>query len=297
MPRRRPTQGFQQGVMQYVLQNDPARLISNPGALQILGPPPGSFDPSLSAGLAATGRGLTDLLGSPVTNPDGSVTYGGDIGRGIERAGADLTTSTDDIRRQQGRAQDDLRTGHDRTLADLLLAGQREGQDYSNRVGDLSRSYERLGESQGRSIRAASAGGIAGGGALAAALAKRTANMATDRAPIDLAHQRAGEDIATRTSRENENFGLASTRLGEDVSGQLGRLGTTYSRGVEDLNTQATRAQREGTQFGLDTLASEYYAAGVPNPLLNPLPAAPRRRRRLPSFGQGVQAYAQAGGR
>lgn len=172
--------------------------------------PPGTYDPNLDISLSAAGRGLSD--------------------------------TTQDIATANTRDTTDYLTG----VGQLDQTGAREGQDYASRVAMLTRSYDQLGNRQGQ--QQAQAGVEAGGAALQAA-AKRQANMALERAPIDTAHTRAGEDI--QRSRDQLALELAPPTADSPLGG----------RRFQDRGTQLSRGQRELAQFGIDTSTVKNFQA------------------------------------
>lgn len=248
-----------------------------------LSPPPGSYDPNLDAELAATQRGFVDTT-SDVERAGGRASNDyaigqGDIGRQRDQGLADL------LRRRTRGAEDfaaqgqDLQRGYGRSLADLLTSRARAGEDYGRSVAGLQRSYSQLGDTQ---RQRAQQSGTARGGALAQALAKRTANQAWDRAPIDQGYQRFGADSAQRQGRLNEDLqlgqgriktaqdrfnqdygagGWAEQRLNEGADQSLGRLGLQFQRGNEDRGVTLDRARRELGFFGQDVNANRFFQA------------------------------------
>jgi hypothetical protein len=100
--------------------------------------------------------------------------------------------------------------------------------DIDRQLGDLSRSYQQLARRQAEGARAA---GVLSGGIALQAAAKRLENERLDQRPL----------------------WTAKTRLGEDAALAQAALKLDYDRGLEDRTTALTRAEREGTAFGLDT--------------------------------------------
>lgn len=186
-------------------------------------PPSGTYDPALDAALAASHRGLLDVRQ--------------DSALGLTRAGQDYTFGQEDINRTQARGTEDL----NRTQS-------RGDEDFTRNTQALQRSYNILAGQQQEGRNAALLGG--GGGAALQAAQKRQANQAIEQGGLNLAHTRLGEDVAT-----------SRTRLGEDTQTGLGRLGVGFNRQVTDYGTGEIRAQREDTQFGLDTNSQRYFQA------------------------------------
>lgn len=185
-------------------------------------PPPGTYDPSIDAQVRASGRGYGDL------SQDYTV--------GKTRAQDDYLVATGD-----------LTTSRDRSLSDLLAARSRAGEDYNANIAGLDRSYLRLGDQQ---TQAANAAGVLGGGVLAQALAKRTANEAIDRAPIDTNYNRYLADSQTQESRLGQDYAENADKL------SLG-LDRAYGTGG-DQTIALARAGRENTQLGIDATEARW---------------------------------------
>lgn len=210
-------------------------------------PPPGSYDPTLDASYDSADRGFR---------------YGlQDTGTADLRGAEDYGFNRDQIVRQR-----------DQTLADMLTAHTREGQDYTTSIGNLQRGYERLGDSQAQNAQAA---GVAGGGALAQALQKRTDNQAIDRAPIDTGHTRAQENYDLGVKRTNEGADLNLGRLSL-LAAPASEENPTGGRDWQDRHLTLARQGEELSNFGLDTNASRWYQATAsgysppPTPVLPP---------------------------
>lgn len=162
------------------------------------------------------------------------------------------------INRDFGRNSQDLTTGYDRSIADIGTARGYEGEDYSASLAALQRSYDRLGS---RQMETANQAGVLQGGAVLQAAAKRAANQAFDRQPIDVNHQRAVTGFDTSQQRLTADYGTNAARLGEDRGVAAGNLALGYTRGTTDLQTTLRRAGRENTAFGLDINAQKSYQA------------------------------------
>lgn len=225
-------------------------------------PPPGTYDPSIDAQVRATGRGYEDLSADTgIQNSraqDDFLLQQGELQRQLDRALADAGTA-------RTRGHEDFST----LLSQIGVGRAREGQNYGANVADLQRAYDIRG---GQQAEAATAAGVASGGALQQALEKRLANQAHDRAPMDISHQRAGEDFTQQQTQAQtqENRSVADYqqlvgadgkggRLNEDFQSQLGQLGLGLTRGNEDRANALTRAGRENDQFGLDATAQKWY--------------------------------------
>lgn len=220
-------------------------------------PPPipaGSYDPALDAQLGQAQRGLGDTLQ--------------DIATSSSRATTDYGLSLDALNRQQGRSGSDLTQQRDDALGTLGTNLQRGQEDYGRNTQMLAQSYQRL---QGQQNQAANAAGVLTGGAVLQAAAKRKANQAQDQQGLDTSWQRAQADNAQSVGLVNRDYATQSGRLTEDgdlARGQLalqsappGFGGPLGGRTFQDLNTQATRAQREGGIYGLDVESQKAFQA------------------------------------
>lgn len=229
---------------------------AQPGVLT--SPPPGTYDPAIDSQIGQSSRGLGDMLSSYITGyGEPGTALGG-------RQGEDFQTGQASINRSLGYGTADVNQSADRSLADLLTGRSRASQDYGTAVAGLDRNYQRLGSAQTQTSRQA---GVQRGGALAQSLAKRTANEAIDRAPMDTGFSRFNADSALQEGRIGTDRGTALGRLQEGAASDLAGLKTNYLRGAEDANTQLGIAGRENSQFGLDANAQKFYQANVPLPL------------------------------
>lgn len=152
----------------------------------------------------------------------------GDLVQDTETAG---TRDTVDYASQQG----DITQTRDRQFADI-----------DRQVGLLQRGYAQLGGRQTESVNKA---GVLGGGALLQAAAKRQANETIDRQPLDTQRARVGQDANTALER------LALEMAPPSADSPLG------GRRFQDRGTALTRAQREGSQFGIDVNAQRLFQA------------------------------------
>lgn len=239
-------------------------------------PPAGSYDPALDAQRGQVGRGLFDLSQ--------------DIGTQNVRDTTDYGLQREQLQRQQGYGQQDLTTGRDRSLNALMTQlhegtadiGTRRGQlteDHARSLEMLARGYQQLG---GRQRQQANAAGVLNGGALLQAAAKRKANEAIDRRPIDTGFQRATGELDTAQARLQsgtdsrarevwDDFNTGSQRLGEGTDYGLGQLALSLAppdannplggRSFQDRTNTLTRAQRDAAAFGLDLEGQRAYQA------------------------------------
>lgn len=186
-------------------------------------PPWGTYDPTLDANLGAATRGFNDLTA--------------DTERQNTRSANDLTLGIDAVNQQKGYS-----------LADNLRTRERTNADYGTATTALGKRYSDLGNAQAQGAQQA---GVVGGGALADALLKRTANQGVDQAGLDTTRNRTLADLLT-----------SDNRIGQAATDKIGGLTLDYNRGVEDRNQVALpRASRELTQFGIDTTAQKGYQA------------------------------------
>lgn len=207
-------------------------------------PPPGTYDPSIDAQVRATGRGYEYMQEDFPVNK--------------ARAQDDYLTATQNDQTDYQNALGDLTQTHDRSLSDLLMGRTRGTEDYNASIAGLDRSYQRLG---GRQAQSAAAAGVSGGGALAQALAKRTANEATDRAPIDTNYNRFLSDSQTQEGRANQEFITGSSRLKDQLDRRLGALSLGLDRSYGETGDQTValgRAGNENIQYGIDATAARW---------------------------------------
>lgn len=270
--------GFQGGGLAGV---SPAlkRLLGVGGPLQqeqMLSPPPGTYDPAIDAQVGQANRGLGDVLSSYIRDyGEPGTALGG-------RAGEDYATGKAGVQRNLDYGLADIGRSSGRSLADLLTSRGRAGEDYKTNVEGLHRNFAQLGAAQTQTARAA---GVQRGGALQQALAKRTANEAIARQPIDTGFARFGQDSQLAQGRLGEDQATATDRLKTGAQTDFAALDRGLLRGTEDAAFQLGTAGRENTQFGLDANAQRLYQANIPLPGPTPVapastrPAVPTRRR------------------
>lgn len=295
-----------------------------------LGPPPGTYDPQLDASLRASQRGLEDFLFDTrragqrsladyrIGRQEAAIgrTRGRrDLSNAVADAAQDYRVGKADIGSEYGRSLADLLLNRDRSLADIGQTRSRSQEDYGEAVAGLQRRYGILGSQQNQAARAA---GLSASSYAAQAAAKRAANQAVERKPLDTSLARTLQDLDLSEGRLKEDVGTAQTRLGEnrdramlgldtaagrsgrDLAAQTrrleqdytrllgspgkpneGRLYTDYYRGVEDRAESERRARREASKFGQDIAGSQYYQAryGAGTlPVWSPSQGGPRRR-------------------
>lgn len=134
---------------------------------------------------------------------------------------------------------EDLGTKESRGQSSYLLGVEgvkrqeaEEAQSRSEALASLQRSYQRLGVRQTEQAREA---GVLRGGAVLQSAAKRAANEGIAKTPI--------EQTFARDQEANQR--------------SLGQLGLTRQEESEDDTTGVSRAEREQSQFGVDTQTLE----------------------------------------
>lgn len=208
-------------------------------------PPAGRYDPALDAQERAARRGYEDLQQ--------------DVGRDRRRLTEDYGLNVRDTQQSFDWGMEDLGTSRDRGTEDLATALRRGQEDYGTNTEGLRRSYTRLGEAQAQGAQAA---GVAGGGALAAALRARAENQGIEQSALDTNFGRFTQDNTVQQTRLGEDYTRSSGRMGTQNQEALGRLELGRKRGVSDLATQLSRGGRENTAFGQDVAEQRFFQAG-----------------------------------
>lgn len=187
---------------------------------QAASPPPGSYDPTIDANQNAAWRGL------------------GDLRQDVERTN---TRSANDLSLAIGAdGQSGIGQQKAWSLSDNMRSRTRSQEDHGTATANLGRQYGNLARSQGQQAQQA---GAVGGGALADALLKRTANQGREQSGLDTSLSRTLADLST-----------SDQRIEKSAQDRVGNATLDYGRGVEDRNqVQVPRAQREYTQFGVDS--------------------------------------------
>ena len=188
---------------------------------QSASPPPGSYDPTIDANYNAAYRGYTDLQDQTAED---NRRAGLDVGLAV---GADEQSGVG--QRKAWSLSDNMR---DRTRA---------AEDHGTATANLGRQYGNLARSQGQQAQQA---GAVGGGALADALLKRTANQGREQTGLD-----------TSLARTLGSLGESDRRIIKSAQDQVQQIGQRYDYGVADRNLAAgdLRAGREFRQFGIDS--------------------------------------------
>lgn len=178
-------------------------------------PPSGAYDPAIDASVASAQRGNRYLVGG-TAGVQGVGQYDtGDLDTSQRRSDEDLAVGLEDIGRSRGRS-----------------------------LADLTRQYQRLGNSQGQAQRSRN---LRGGGVLQAA-ARRKANQDWDQGRIF------------------EDMGDPSKQGDYGIQGR--RMQLQHTRGSEDRVTQAGRATTELGAFESDARNSAWAQAKQSNPFL-----------------------------
>jgi hypothetical protein len=248
MATRRPARP---GSLDWQNQWANAWIKANPGkdpsflATQPSWPNPGTYDPSFDINRD------NSQLGYQRYQNDFSRDWG-ELGAGATggRMGNDLQTALTRQNTQNQWTRDDITQQSLRTEQDMFRNFGRGQQDYQTSIADLLANYQRLGNNQAQSMRAA---GVAQGGAAVQAAEKRAANQAHDRAPIDQNWQRYQEDWNSQRSR-----------FQEDQAKRLGMLDTTAGWGTGDLQQQYGRGREDAlTDYGRNTYDNTNYQNGL----------------------------------
>ena len=272
------------------------------------GPPPGTYDPQLDSQLRASDRGIDafrqDTRRAGVRAVEDYKIAQEDAAIARTRGRRDLGTALKSTWEDYMTAGGDIGREYDRSMFDVGTQRTRTNEDYGRAVQTQERNYGILGSRQGQAAQAA---GVAGGGALAQAAAKRAGNMAFERQDMDTSLGRTLKDLDLSETRLGENrdrslsgLNTSTTRaleanqtqgrrleqdfnrlLGPQGSPQSGRLYQQWNRGVEDRQRALERAERENREFGLDVGNTMYYQAryGAGTlPIWRPARGGPRRR-------------------
>lgn len=173
---------------------------------------------------------------------------------------------------------EDLGTKESRGQASYLLGVEgvkrqeaEQAQGRSEALASLQRSYQRLGVRQTEQAREA---GVLRGGAVLQSAAKRTANEGIAKAPIETSFQRQQE--------------------GDQRS--LGQLALSRQQEAEDDTTGIGRAEREQSQFGVDTQTLEGREAAENGYVAPSGPAKLVYNKINPANGQSYREFKNAKG-
>jgi hypothetical protein len=245
-----------------------------------------------------SGRGLEDIRTSRARAGEDYGTATADLSRQYERLGSQQTqgaraagVSAGGALAQAMRARAENQA-HDRAPIDTSYQrfGQDSARDETRTIENRDTSLGRIGED--RSLQVGRIG------------EDRTTSLGRIGTERDTGVSRYNDDRNVNLGRLTEDTQLNLGRLGEDTSRgaarigsaadtQLGQLGLTYGRSLADAGTAADRAQREGTQYGLDIGKSALYQAVSSGQYVPPAvqaPQAPAATYKAPaqSVGQSV---------
>ena len=212
--------------------------------------PPGSYDIGLDQSLAASKRGLRDIVGDiRAYVPGGKRPAGTQSLRAIQ----DVNLARADNTLQRGYLNQDYATG----VANVERETKRTLGDLTAQRDVLGRNYQQLANAQRQGFQAA---GVQSGGAGLQAAEKRATNKAFELKPIETAEARTNED---RTSSLDDLL-RQQQRGARQLDTQLGEVNLTYGRGVQDRATDLSRARREANQYARDvqTTKMQMYTQG-----------------------------------
>lgn len=221
-----------------------------------------SYDPSIEAERRAQQRGLKDILK--------------DTHRARVYAGQDLSQKQADIGRTQSRGLQDINTEYTQGVQDITRRQTRGSEDFTTQLDNLVRGFQQKGQQQ---TQVANAAGVNDASTAAAAAARRAENLAVARQPIDTGRQRLAEDTATAFGRLTGQTGLATSRLGEDVTRDYSLAKQDHSRTIRDLLTKLRRAKREQQIGNLDLIQQEIYNARQNKPGAFTTTGAPKKKK------------------
>lgn len=142
-------------------------------------------DPALGYQSGAANRGLG------YSNEDYNTQWGGVGTGGLE---ALLASQPQDLQ----AANPDGSFKYGRGIRDYFSQQGQINTAYNNQNSDLHGSYENLANNQRQSITQS---GLEGGGALAQAMQKRSAHLATDQTRLDASHNQSLSDLLTGATR------------------------------------------------------------------------------------------------
>lgn len=261
----------------------PSAKPNTPGVGSLVEPPAFTFDPALSAQRRAAKRGLADTLADIKTD----LHFGRrDLRRGLTRIRTDTRRARQKIGIDYNRSRE--RLSNER--ADIERKAQRQREDFSTRLADISRQF---GELAHRQAEAQNAAGVLDQGTSAAAAAARARNQAEAEAPIRVAQQRFEEDLATALSRldvagsqldRDRSIALNQLRQDRDFNRRAAR--TEFGRNRFLLGRKKQRAIREGTFTDADLLEQMIYQARLNHPGAFANYKPPARRQQGPAIGQ-----------
>lgn len=279
------------------------------------GPPPGTYNPQIQQEVERSRRGIDDLLENLELEARRSKQ---DTAQKRREIGLGYRQNISDQRRQLGYDQADLGyhlgqlgINFERSIQDLGTAKLRGQEDYARTLTSLQHEYGARAEQQTQN---AIQQGTDETGTSAAAAAVRGANQRFDKSNVDLSHQRAEEDYATRegrlrqdygsdVARANEGFGRQQTaeeinanRLGQTAHRDQHALTFAALRATQDRATKASHAEREQGIYEQNAAEDAYYEAHKLHPNIQfPGGSSPHTPTRGPAIGNAVPAAAPVG--
>lgn len=226
-------------------------------------PPIGTYDPSIEAQRRATERGLQQTLQDTKTERKRTLQ---DLQQQLHDLAVNKKRGKQDINRSLSRGLQDIGTRR----SGINLRASRGNEDFQMNLEALARSYDRR---AGAQTQAENAAGLIGGGAFQASANKRATNYALDRQPLDIAHQRLGEDVSraltglqTDQQRLQQDSSRSLTRLRADTRHDSKLARRDANRKLTDIHRQRQRAKLEATITNADLIQQEAFDAQQRHP-------------------------------
>lgn len=271
------------------------------------GPPAGTYNPQIQQEVERSRRGIDDLLEQLEVEAKRSKQ---DTAQKHREIGLGRRQTISDLRRQLGYDQTDLGyhlgqlgLNFTRAISDLGTAKLRGQEDYARTLTNLQHEYGARAEVQTQN---AIQQGADEAGTNTASAAVRGANQAHDKSNIDLSHQRAEEDFATRegrlrqdyegdVARSNEGFGRQQTaaeininRTNQGARRQVNALTLAALRAAQERATKASHAEREQGIYETNAAEDAYYEAHQLHPNVQfPGGTSPHTATQSPHTGAG----------
>lgn len=226
-------------------------------------PPSMSYDPAIEAERRAAARGLLD------TRQDTKIA--------LKQGRQDLHTTLKDLALNLKRTRQDERRGLRRGLQNVQFQRQdarrsafRGRQDLGLQMDALVRKFGTQGQVQ---AQAANAAGVYDAGTLASASAKRAANLAFERQPIDIGMQRIGQDLrialgrsGVEAQRLRQDYRRNITRARQDTRHDKRLARRDFKRTKKSLFIDLDRASREQRIGNVDLTQQEIFDARARHP-------------------------------
>lgn len=250
--------------------------------------PAGTYNPQVQQEVERGREGLNDYLEKLETEAHRGNVDAAQRARELRRSYGETAA---DNRRRLGYDQADLgyRLGQlginfSRAITDLSTAKQRGEQDYERTLTNMQHEYGARAEQQAQN---AIQQGTDEAGTNQASSAVRAANQRFDKGNVDLSHNRAEEDFATRegrlrqdyqsdVDRANEGFGrqqeettLGTNRAFETLKAGLAANARDYARKEADRRTGASHAERTQTNYETHAAEDSIYEANKLHPNLH----------------------------